>query len=76
MLDVAFADQLNVIDQLGDDGLGERAGRLHRNAFRDGVLPLRHGHALDGRVHGRKAFRLHAHDLDAGFQGLGGRGHP
>ncbi|MNX87075.1 hypothetical protein D3C86_1189880 [compost metagenome] len=76
MLDVAFADQLDIIDQLADDGLGQRARRLHGNAFGDGVLPLRHGHALDGRVHGREALGLHAHDLDAGLQGLGGRGDP
>src|SRR5690606_28316894 len=74
VLDVAFADQFDAIDLAAHDVLGDDAGRLHRDALGDGVVPGGHGLAADGGVHRREALGLHADDLDAGLDGARGRG--
>ncbi|MCY1522753.1 hypothetical protein D9M68_576200 [compost metagenome] len=76
VLDIAFGNQFDTVDQLAHDRLRQRAGRFHGDAFGDGVLPLRHGHTIDRGVHGRKTFGLHADDLDAGLERLGRGGDP
>ena len=70
MFDVAFADQQYVLHQRADDRRGERAGLLDRDAFGHGLARAGKALALHGVVHRRISARLHAVDVDGGFQRL------
>jgi hypothetical protein len=62
LLDVAFVDQHQVVDALGDQ-LARQPPAAHRDAFGDGAGALRMLRALDGVEHGREALGLHADDV-------------
>jgi hypothetical protein len=60
-----------VVHARANDGFCDAPGRADGNALGNRAGALRVVRALDRVEHGRKPHRLHAHDLDAGLEGLG-----
>ena len=68
LLDVAFVDEHEVVDEFAHDLARDLPRLPDRDALGDGAVALRVGRALDGVEHGREAAGLHADDLDAGLE--------
>ena len=69
-----LGDQVDAVDQVGDDRAGQLARLLDRNALGQRIAADRAMAVLDDILHRRIKLGLDADHLDAGLQRLGGGG--